>query len=223
VWSGVTNLSTSGATVAVTWQPDPGTPGTIRPRAARVAVTAKTPDGKLLYEGMLSPTLGGGADGDRAEFGAPIGRVQLDMTVLDMTGLKIDTDVRDIEIPAVKPDAPILLPPVLISTQSAREFRDTAANANASPAPVREFRRTERLIIRVPAYTTTGPAPVTAKLLNRVGQTVKELDVMPDGAPGVTQFDLNLAPLAPGDYYLQFNVQGPTGPVSQRVAFKITG
>jgi hypothetical protein len=226
VWSGVTNLSASGATVAVTWEPGAPPSGTMRPGAVRVALTAKTPDGKLLYQGFLAPVRSGtsiAGDSGRAEFGAPIGRVQLDIAVLDMTGRQIDTDVRDLEIPAVKPDAPVLLPPMLIATQSAREFRETSVSPDAAPAPVREFRRTERLIIRVPAYGASGPLPVTARLLNRVGQTMRDLDVMPDGTPGVTQFDLNLAPLAPGEYFLQFTVQGPNGPVSQRVSFKITG
>lgn len=222
----MTNLSASGATVVVAWQPGTSAGGLLKSPAARVALKATTPDGKLLYEGFLAPVRAGGsgiADAARAEFGAPVGRVQLDMSVLDITGLKLDTDVRDLEVPVVKTDTPILLPPMIVSTQSAREFRDSAASAGAAPVAAREFRRTERLIIRVPAYGASGPLPVAARLLNRVGQTMKELDVIPDGASGVTQFDLNLAPLAPGDYYLQFTVQGPNGPVSQRLAFKITG
>jgi VWFA-related protein len=225
VWSGVTNMSATGATIAVTWEPGAGA-GLGRSPATRVAVTAKTPDGKLLYQGMLAPVRTGGpgaADSDRAEFGAPIGRVQIDMTVLGAGGEKIDTDVRDLEIPVLKPDTVLLLPPIVIATQSAREFRDLAASKDAAPVPAREFRRTERLIIRVPAYTGGAAAQVSARLLNRVGQTVKELDVMPGDATGVTQFDLPLAPLAPGEYFLQFTMQSPNGPVSQRVSFKITG
>jgi len=226
VWSGVTNLSPSGATVVVAWQPGTSTGGLLKSSAARVALKATTPDGKLLYEGFLEPVRAGAtvaADAARAEFGAPVGRVQLDMSVLDISGLKLDTDVRDLEVPAIKSDTPVLLPPLIVSTQSAREFRDSSGSAGAPPVAAREFRRTERLIIRVPAYGPNGPVAVAARLLNRVGQTLKELDVIPGGAPGVTQFDLNLAQFAPGDYYLQFSVPGPNGPVSQRVAFKITG
>src|SRR5262249_49708893 len=226
VWSGVTGMNAGGARIAVTWEPGAGGTGTPNPTAARVAAKATTPDGRVLYEGTLAPVRAGAAAtaaGERAEFDAPAGRVLLDMTVLDVTGLRIDTDVRDVEIPVVKPDAPLLLPPIVIATQSAREFRDSAARADAAPVPTRQVRRTERLIIRVPAYAANGPVQVAARLLNRVGQTMRELDVMPDGAPGVTQFDLPLAPLAPGDYFLQFTVQGPNGPVSQRVSFKVTG
>jgi hypothetical protein len=184
---------------------------------------ATTPEGKLLFEGILTAARSGG-DGPsaRAEFPAPPGRVQLDMTVLGVTGQRLDTDIRDLEVPVQKDATPLLLPPVMISVQSAREFRDMAGNADAPPVPTREFRRTERVLIRVPAYSAGAPLPVTARLLNRVGQVMSDLTVLP-GDPAVTQFDLPLAALAPGDYFLQFTVQGPSGPVSQRVAFKITG
>jgi len=75
---------------------------------------------------------------------------------------------------------------------------------------------------RVPAYAAGAPIAVTARLLNRIGQTMKELETLP-GVSGVTQFDLPLAPLAPGEYFLQLSVDGPAGSASQRVAFKITG
>jgi VWFA-related protein len=218
VWSGVTRMSAGEAHIAVTWQPAPH--GAL---PARVTLKASTPEGKVLYEGTLSPvSTGEDGPGAHAEFAAPPGRVQLDMTVLGMTGQRLDVDMRDLEIPVQKDAAPLLLPPVMILTQSAREFRDLSGKTNAAPAPAREFRRTERLLVRVPAYANGSPVPVTARLLNRVGQTMKELDVIP-GDPAVTQFDLPLAPLAPGDYFLQFNVQGPNGPIGQRVAFKITG
>ena len=124
------------------------------------------------------------------------------MTVLGLAGQKLDTDVRDLEVQAPRDATPLLLPPVLIATQSAREFREAIADPSAPPVPAREFRRTERLLVRVPAYATSGAVPVSANLLNRVGQTMRVLDTLPADASGVTQFDLQLAPLAPGDYFL---------------------
>jgi hypothetical protein len=109
-----------------------------------------------------------------------------------------------------------------MSTQSAREFREVSENANASPDPSRQFRRTERLVIRVPAYLSGAPVRVTGVLLNRLAQPMRPLVALPD-AGGITQFDLPLATLAPGDYYLQFSVTGPGAPVDQRIQFKITG
>jgi hypothetical protein len=58
--------------------------------------------------------------------------------------------------------------------------------------------------------------------LNRLAQPMRDLDLLPDAA-GVTQFDLPLAPLVPGEYYLQFSVAGPAGSVDQRIGFRITG
>jgi hypothetical protein len=143
--------------------------------------------------------------------------------VLGIGGQRLDVDARDLEVQLPRGSAPLLLPPVLIPTQSAREFREVAERRDAAPAPDREFRRTERLIIRAPAYGASGPLPVTGRLLNRIGQTVMSLSAMPAGGDGVTQFDLPLAPLAPGDYFLQLSVQGPAGEISQRLPIKITG
>jgi VWFA-related protein len=222
VWSGVTRATATQGRVVVTWEPGRGA----RSTAARLTLKATTRDGTVLFEGILAPMrIGGVADAaaaDRAEFDAPAGRVQLDMTILGIGGEKLDFDARDLDVPAMKGAAPLLLPAILIATQSAREFREVTADANAAPEPSRQFRRTERLVIRVPAYASGTPVHVTGRLLNRLAQPMRELEALPD-AGGVAQFDLPLATLAPGDYYLLFSVPGPSGPVDQRIGFKITG
>ena len=228
VWSGVTRASSSDGRVVVTWEPGRSLTRTGRSAASRVELRATTKDGKVLFEGMLEPVRVGerteGSSNDRAEFDAPSGRVQLDMTILGMRGEKLDIDARDVEVPALKGTVPLLLPAILIATQSAREFRDVVADLNAAPDPSRQFRRTERLVIRVPAYAGDTPVPVTATLLNRLAQPMREIVSMPGAGGGVTQFDLPLAPLAPGEYFLQFHVKGPGGsPVGQRIQFRITG
>jgi len=226
VWSGVTRMSSGQGRFVVTWEPGHSLSSTARASASRVQLTATTKDGKVLYEGMLAPVrIGEAPDGmnaDRAEFDAPTGRVQIDMTILGIRGEKLDVDARDVEVPALKGTAPLMLPAILIATQSAREFRQVSGDLNAAPDPSRSFRRTERLVIRVPAYAGATPVAVTARLLNRLAQPISTLDAVP-GDGDVTQFDLPLAPLAPGDYYLLFSVPGPSGTVDQRVGFRITG
>ena len=226
VWSGVTRMSSGQGRFVVTWEPGHSLSSTARASASRVQLTATTKDGKVLYEGMLAPVRIGeapdGANADRAEFDAPTGRVQIDMTILGIRGEKLDVDARDVEVPALKGTAPLMLPAILIATQSAREFRQVSGDLNAAPDPSRSFRRTERLVIRVPAYAGATPVAVTARLLNRLAQPISTLDAVP-GDGDVTQFDLPLAPLAPGDYYLLFSVPGPSGTVDQRVGFRITG
>jgi VWFA-related protein len=226
VWSGVTRVTTTEGRVVVTWEPGRTLVGLGRSSAARVALKATTRDGKVLYEGLLAPVrVGEPSDKialDRAEFDAPSGRVQLDMTILGVRGEKLDIDARDVEVPALTNTSALLLPAILIATQSAREFREVVADANAAPGPSRQFRRTEHLVIRVPAYTGDTPLPVTARLLNRLAQPMRDLGTLP-GDGGVSQFELPLAPLAPGEYYLQFTVKGPSGPIDQRLVFRITG
>jgi VWFA-related protein len=230
VWAGVTRAVDTSGRVVVTWEPGRLPGSNAKSPAFSVTLKATTKEGKVLYDGTLaamrSAIEGGGVPADRAEFDAPVGRVQLDMTILGERGEKLDIDARDLEVPNLKGPTPlVLLPPVVLATRSAREFRDVTADLNAAPSPLREFSRTERLLIRVPAYTTAGEDPrVTARLLNRVGQLMREIDPLP-GEPqhGVTQFDLQLAPLAPGDYYLHVIATGTSGKVEQRIGFRITG
>jgi len=49
------------------------------------------------------------------------------------------------------------------------------------------------------------------------------MDAIPGGGSGVSQFDLPLAPFAPGDYVLLLTATGGKSPVEQRVAIKVTG
>ncbi len=222
VWSGVTRVDSDLGHVAITWLPAAPSVSPVQ-----IAVKATTGDGKLLFEGFVAPVRLGepasAANPDRVEFDAPSGRVQLDMTILGLRGEKLDVDARDVDVPAAKGASPIMLPPIIIATQSAREFREVVADVNAPPDPAHQFRRTDRLVIRVPAYASAQPIPVTGRLLNRLGQSLHAIDVLPDRPGGVTQFDLSLAPLAPGEYFLQFSAKAPSGNIDQRVPLKITG
>lgn len=227
VWTGVTRASDAHARVVVTWEPD--RENAVAARAvSRVTLKATSGDGTVLFNGALEPIRGvglGGGSPDRAEFDAAAGRVQLDMSVLDERGTQIDTDIRDFEVPELKPRATLLLPPVVVTTRSAREFRNASAEMDASPNPSREFRRTDRLLIRVPVLSASATPPhVSAQLLNRRGQKMMDLAAIPgDVGVGVSQFDLPLAALAPGDYYLQFTATADTGATEQRVSFRIVG
>src|SRR4029078_9696414 len=130
-----------------------------------VQLKATSKDGKVLYEGTLGPVRvgegSGGASPDRAEFDAPPGAVQLDMTIFGVSGQKLDVDARDVDVPVMKDGVPLLLPAVLIATQSAREVRSGAATAGAGvPHRCGGCRRRAGAIARVPANGTTGdPRP----------------------------------------------------------------
>ena len=46
---------------------------------------------------------------------------------------------------------------------------------------------------------------------------------MPERWGTITQFDLPLAGLAPGEYTLRISVNGPSGSVAEHVTFKVLG
>ena len=131
----------------------------------------------------------------------------------------MDTDARDIEVPSLEAGRVTILPVAVLRTGSAREFRAATEDPDAAPVPSREFRRTERLLLRVPAYDPGGtPARVSATLLNRWRQPMRALPAMPDSPrEGVTQFDIPLAPLAPGEYTIRLTA----GPVTEHVTFRV--
>ena len=77
------------------------------------------------------------------------------------------------------------------------------------------------VIVRVPAADPTGTlVRVTARLLNRAGQTMRALEAGP-GVESPTQFALPLASLAPGQYEIEVTGENRYGVVSDRVAFRV--
>jgi Ca-activated chloride channel homolog len=228
-WAGISPSEPGRAMVTLTWEPNPPRPGVAaRPPASTIVVTASTPDGTVLFDGGVGPA-GQPSTTDvpnRAAFDAPLGPILIDIKILDAKGVVLDTDARDVMLPRTKKDSPTIYPPAVIRAQSAREFREAAQNPNATPTAVRDFRRTERLLIRVPAADASGaPAPVTAELLNRWRQPMRTLPALTEPATSrfITQFDLSLAALAPGEYTIRLNVTHPGGVVAEHITIRVRG
>ena len=91
------------------------------------------------------------------------------------------------------------------------------------PAIAREFRRTERLVVRAQAYGPGTEVPdVTARILNRSGDKVEDLPFTPDLATGLVNVPVPLANLAPGEYLVELKAKGKGGEAKQLVAFRVT-
>jgi VWFA-related protein len=227
-WFGTTMQPDGTRRAIFTWTPTgrPST-GARQGRADLIALKVTTPAGRVLFEGEVAPVqavVGGAHRADSAVFDAAPGRLQFDMTIFRADGSRLDTGTDDIDIPEVKPGPPVILQPQLFRAGSALEFRALSAAANAAPLPGREFRRTEHLMLRVPAYDPSGsPVRVSAKLLNTAGSTLLELP--PSGTqPGaISQFDLMLARFAPGEYAFELAAESGSGKSRQVVRFRITG
>jgi hypothetical protein len=112
----------------------------------------------------------------------------------------------------------------LFRAASAREFRELSSNSSAAPLPGRDFRRTDHLLMRVPTFDPAGKqVRVTAKLINRVGATVVDLSPTSDDPTLLTQFELQLARFAPGEYSFEIAAQSESGTARQLIRFRITG
>ena len=223
-WAGITPAE-DGADLMLTWAPvAPAT--SLRTGAASVVITASAADGSVLFDGAVAPAgePRGASLPDHAAFRAPVGPVRVDVKILDAKGVVLDSDARDVAVPKPRAGAPALYAPGVLRARSAREFRELASNRSAAPTPLREFRRTERLLIRVPGTDADGgAAAITATLLNRLRQPMRNVDAMPERWGTTTQFDLPLAGLAPGEYTLRVSIAGPSGSIAEHVTFRVLG
>ena len=230
-WFGQTVEPGGGRRIIFTWTPSPArTPARGKPPARPdvVALKVTTPAGAVLFDGEVGAARGGNTSSlrpDSAVFQATPGRLQFDLTILQADGSKLDVGALDFEVPNVRGANPVILPPQLLSAGSAREFRDIEADANAAPLPGREFRRTERLLLRVPTFEPAGNAvQVSAKLINRVGAVLIDLAPMPaEAGRTLTQFDLPLARFAPGEYSIEVAARSDAGTARELIRFRITG
>jgi VWFA-related protein len=227
-WFGSTVEADGRRRAIFTWSPV--APSPIAKKMARpeiVALKVSTPSGRVLFEGDISPVGVNSLASPHAvsaAFDVPIGRLQFDFTVLAADGSKLDTAAQDFDVPEIRSGPPVILAPQLFRAASAREFRELSSNSSAAPLPGRDFRRTDHLLMRVPTFDPAGKqVRVTAKLINRVGATVVDLSPTSDDPTLLTQFELQLARFAPGEYSFEIAAQSESGTARQLIRFRITG
>jgi VWFA-related protein len=229
-WFGLARGDAGKTRVTIVWEPAVRVPGDRSRRdPSRIQVTALANDGAVVFEGPLLPTGPAaieeqGATPSRAVFDAAPGRLRLRMSIQDVTTQQLDLDVRDLAVPDFRRAVAIGTPEIL-RARNAREFRLLDGSASAAvPVASREFSRTERLLIRFPAYGPADAAPaLSAKLLSRMGQTMRTLAVAPASAPGgANEIDLPLAGLASGEYLIELTATSSAGEARDRINFRVT-
>ncbi|MBI4484686.1 MAG: VWA domain-containing protein, partial [Acidobacteria bacterium] len=227
-WFGLSRGDAGRTRVTFVWEPAASVPGDrSRLVPARLQFTALDSDGQPLFEGPVLPA--GSAASTlrdasvlRAVFDVPPGRLRVRMSIEDAGLHVIDSDVREIAVRDL--GAPVVLgTPEILRARTAREFRALDADPQAVPVASRVFSRTERLVIRVPAYATDGLPTVSAMLLNRTGQAMRPLPVAEPSTPvGRSQIDLPLAGLAAGEYLIELTATSPAGQAKDLVNFRVT-
>ena len=226
-WFGWSRGDSGRTRVTFVWEPAARVPGDRgRLIASRLVLTALDKDGAVLFDGPVSPT--GPATIEelgnvpaRAVFDAPAGRIRLRMAIQDAAAQVIDHDVRDLSVRDLRGDVVIGTAQVL-RARNAREFR-SLDDAAAVPVASREFSRTERLLLRVPIYAASDEPPsVSARLLNRSGQAMRQLTVSTSAKPSrFGEIDVPLAGLAAGEYIVEVVAITSSGQAKDRITFRV--
>ena len=225
-WFGVSRGDNGLTRVTFVWEPSPVVPGNrSRTVAARLQFTALGAEGAPVYEGPVRP-VGSAAPSDeglplRAVFDVPPGRLRIRMSIEDSALRVIDSDVRDIAVRDLR--APVVLgTPEVFRARTAREIRTLDADPLAAPVASRVFSRTERLVIRVPAYAPDGNPVVSATLMSRLGQPMRSLPVTPSVQGGANQIEVLLAGLASAEYLIEVRATNPAGEAKDTIGFRVT-
>ena len=222
-WYGFQRGDDGRVSLVFTWEPT-ATGSALRSRPQVVALKVSTTQGASLLEREIAPASDPNRDAgsDRALVQVPPGRLQLDLSIKSADGAVLDTGAQDIDVPTARGAGPILLQPQVLRARTVREFHTLSASPEAAPTPSRVFSRSERLLVRVPAYNPDGRAVTTAVSVSNIkGATIRSLEQVPHGG-AAPQFDLPLAFLAPGEYGLEISVTSPTGTARQLIRFRLT-
>lgn len=226
-WIG-TEPSANGKTkVTFVWEPVVRTPGDAargNDAPARVSLMAVGGDGAPYYRGHVpdgapSPS----ARASKVSFDARPGTIQLRLSVESADAEVLDTEVREVAVPDFSAPKTMLGTPQIFRARTVREYQQIKADPQATPTAAREFSRTERVFIRVPAPGAVEATALTAKLLNRAGQPMMDLVGSPAAvAPGAQEFDLVLASIPPGEYLVEITAPGENGPAKEVVGFRVS-
>ena len=243
-WIGTSRGQNGKTKVTLVWEPTPKSAGERSAAAAdqpaRMMVMAVGPDGSPFFRGRVPDAVVASAapPGPGSSASAPVaargpsrvsfevnpGKVQLRLSIEGPASQVLDTEVREITVPDLTSSDVMLGTPELFRARTVREFQQLKADPAAVPVPGREFSRTDRVLVRVASYAPSSTsATVTARLLNRTGGPMNDLAVTPANGAGVTEIDVPLSGLAPGEYVLEITATSPgAGEKRELVGFRVT-
>jgi hypothetical protein len=234
-WIGTARGENGKTRVTFVWEPVPPVPGTKPEEVARVSLTATGAEGDRYFRGRVPDGAAASTNGQsssaattpvrapsRVTFDAVPGRVELRLSVEDPGARVLDADTREIRVPDLTAPQVMLSTPQVFRARTVKEFQTLNTDAAAVPTAIREFRRTDRLLIRFDAYGPGTSVPtVEVRLLNRTGQPMSTLPVRAASAAQPSQVDLPLAALASGEYLIEIKAKGEGGEAQELIALRI--
>ena len=228
-WFGMSRGTDGDTRVSFVWEPAPRVPGdrsrTLTP--ARIALTVTTLDGHPIFDGIVMPSNRAVAEPSapeqsRAAFEIPAGRLLVRMAIEDAGSRVLDRDIRDLVVGGFPGPVTIGSAEVL-RARTAREFQVLAADPASTPVASRQFSRAERLLVRVPVFSTGAEPVLSARLVSGLGAPMRDLTVVPSPSPlGSFQIEVPLAALAAGAYSVELTARTPDGEARDSVPFRVT-
>ena len=213
-WIGMSPGADGKTKISFVWNPMPAVPGVRREAAARVSLLAGGADSVLHYRGKaLTP--------GRVEFEVPPGPIDLEIAVEDASAEVLDRETRKIVVPGLGLGVTLSTPEVFRG-RTLPEWQSIAADAKAMPVIEREFRRTDRLLIRVGAQSASGTPVLTARMLNREGGEMSALPVTPAGFGALSHIDVPLSALPAGEFLIEVIAKDGPDQGSALIAFRVT-
>jgi VWFA-related protein len=202
VWVGMSKGAEGRTKVVVAWEPvEPASSG----RVAGLEVTVTTAPGVPVVP-LPSPAAAGTGKPSRvaAVFEVAPGPFSMKYSARDADASTLDAWSQSLAAPDWSASPLAISTPRFFLAQSIQELRAIRAAADPPPSALRQFRRSDRVLVAVECYTSRpGDAPrVQAHVLTRDGKELTELPV-PDQEGGSVTFELPVGSLGQGTYILR--------------------
>jgi VWFA-related protein len=208
--------------VTFVWEPIPAPPGIRREEAKQVSLVALSPTGQEYFNGPVGDVTS--AKGASVSFGVKPGKVRLRLAVEGSSPVALDSEDKEVVVPDLTSADVRLATPRVFVARTAREYQQLKTDPAPIPTALREFRRTDRMVVRFNSFgKPEGPLTLSARLLNKQGQKMTDLPITPPSEPE-GQVDLPLSSLPVGEYLLEISAgTGGQQPSSELVAFRVIG
>lgn len=213
-WIGMSPGTDGKTKISFVWNPNPAVPGVRATAAAptQVQLVAGGANSDLYHRGRSGP--------GRVEFEVPPGPIDLEIAVEDDAKEVLDRETRKIIVPSLGLGLTLSTPEVFRG-RTLPEWQKLSSDAAALPVIERDFRRTDRLLVRVGAQSAGGTPTIAARLLNRDGGEMSVLPVTPAGFRELSHIDVPLAALPPGEFLIEVIAKDAAEQVSSLIAIRV--
>lgn len=203
VWVGLTADDTGRPRLLVTWEPFAKNAGAA-PVASVDVERLAGPDGAVVGEPQsISSASGARAEGGVATLDVPSGEVTLRFTARTDNASTADRWTQKLEVPDPASAPLVLGTPVLRRARSPVELRAIRQGGSTAPTASRVFRRTDRVLVDIACFGTSGATATTElELLNKAGQVLAKLPA-PASVNGRVQFELPVGSLVNSTYLMR--------------------